>query len=290
VIIAYPQSKSNAVRRFSLFSIRSLFVAFCLLLLFVGTGNTGQVTLAWDPQTDPQLMGYRLYYGTQSRNYAMYMDVGNQTTGTIPELQPGQTYYITATAYDTAGLESEYSNEVTYVLQANCTYSISPASQSLSSSGGRGSITVTTQANCSWAASGAAWITITSGASGVGNGVVGYSVPANNDTSSRTAATSIAGQIFTVTQAAAPPAPSSYTIAASGGPGGSISPSGSMVVASGTSQTFTFTADTGYKIKNVLVDGQTLKAVSSYTFSRVTSNHAISVAFASSQPPGRSKK
>jgi hypothetical protein len=84
---------------------------------------------------------------------------------------------------------------------ANCVYSISPASQSFSSSGGSGSATLTTQSGCVWgAASNAAWLTITAGGSRTGNGAVNYTVAANTSANSRTGTLTIAEQTFTVTQ------------------------------------------------------------------------------------------
>ncbi|MGE0127765.1 MAG: choice-of-anchor D domain-containing protein [Blastocatellales bacterium] len=87
-----------------------------------------------------------------------------------------------------------------------CNYAIAPASQSFSAGAGTGSVNVTANNGCVWTAtSNAGFITITSGASGNGNGVVNYSVAANTATSQRTGALTIAGQTFTVTQAAAAP-------------------------------------------------------------------------------------
>jgi hypothetical protein len=71
----------------------------------------------------------------------------------------------------------------------------------------------------------------------------------------------------------------SYTINASAGPGGTITPSGNVLVAHGDSQTFTITPDTGQAIKDVSVNGTSVGAVSSYTFSNMTSNQTISVTF-----------
>ena len=71
----------------------------------------------------------------------------------------------------------------------------------------------------------------------------------------------------------------SYTITASAGAGGSVSPSGSVSVNHGSNRTFTITANTGYTIANVLVDGASVGAVSSYTFNNVTANHTISATF-----------
>ena len=71
-----------------------------------------------------------------------------------------------------------------------------------------------------------------------------------------------------------------YTIGASAGSGGSINPSGSISVNHGANQTFTITPNTGYGVSNVLVDGASVGAVSSYTFTSVTANHTISASFA----------
>ncbi|MCW1309794.1 MAG: PQQ-binding-like beta-propeller repeat protein, partial [Candidatus Nanoarchaeia archaeon] len=70
-----------------------------------------------------------------------------------------------------------------------------------------------------------------------------------------------------------------FTITASTGPGGTISPSGTITVNYGDSKTFTITPNTGYKISNVKVDGISVGAVSSYTFSNITSNHTIEASF-----------
>ena len=78
-----------------------------------------------------------------------------------------------------------------------------------------------------------------------------------------------------------PPAPTTYTITANAGIGGSISPSGSTSVTSGNSQTYTISANSGYKISDVKVDGSSIGATSTFTFSNVTSSHSISATFAS---------
>ena len=70
-----------------------------------------------------------------------------------------------------------------------------------------------------------------------------------------------------------------YTITASAGSHGSISPSGSVTVNEGSDKSFTITPDTGYQIDNVLVDGSSVGAVSSYTFSNVYQNHSIYATF-----------
>ncbi len=81
----------------------------------------------------------------------------------------------------------------------------------------------------------------------------------------------------TLTAAFAPP---SFTITASAGSGGSISPAGSTPVVQGGSQTFTITPATGRHIDDVRVDGVSVGAVTSYTFSNVTAPHTIAASFA----------
>ena len=70
-----------------------------------------------------------------------------------------------------------------------------------------------------------------------------------------------------------------YAITASAGTNGSISPSGSVSVTQGASQAFTITANTGYQVQDVLVDGTSVGAVTSYTFSNVTAAHTIAASF-----------
>jgi hypothetical protein len=71
-----------------------------------------------------------------------------------------------------------------------------------------------------------------------------------------------------------------FTLAPTAGPHGSISPATTQTVNSGASQTFTFTPAGGYQVATVTVDGASVGAASSYTFSNVTASHTISVTFA----------
>jgi len=70
-----------------------------------------------------------------------------------------------------------------------------------------------------------------------------------------------------------------YKITASAGVNGSISPSGTVTVNHGANQTFTMTPMTGFKVTDILVDGVSVGAANSYTFTNVTANHTISVTF-----------
>lgn len=82
------------------------------------TVTAATATLSWGvpttnsdgtPLTD--LIGYKIYYGTSSKNYTIMIDVGNVTTYAINNLSSG-TYFFAVTAYNTQKIESNYSNEV----------------------------------------------------------------------------------------------------------------------------------------------------------------------------------
>ncbi len=75
--------------------------------------DAGVIKLAWDPNTETDVAGYKVYYGTSSGNYENAVDIGNSTEYLLSGLSKGQTYYIVVTAYDTASNESGFSNEVT---------------------------------------------------------------------------------------------------------------------------------------------------------------------------------
>lgn len=91
-----------------------LIVLFGLAPVFFNPGESKaeQVTLAWDPNTEADLAGYRIHLGTASEAYNTVIDVGNQTNFTVTNLNRGTTYFFSVTAYNTQGYESDYSNEV----------------------------------------------------------------------------------------------------------------------------------------------------------------------------------
>jgi hypothetical protein len=203
--------------------------------------SAAQVTVAWDPDTSPGLAGYKVYWGTVSRNYSWTADTSTQTTYAVPSLSEGATYYFAATAYDAAHTESGPSNEIMYTVPSACTYTISPAGQSFGAGGGTAGTNVATGVACNWTASNSAsWISITSGGSGKGNGAVAYSVAANTGTAARMAGLTIAGRTFTISQAGVQTY--SLSISTSGSGSGTVtsSPTGTIFNA-GTSVTLTAT-------------------------------------------------
>ncbi|RPJ12063.1 MAG: hypothetical protein EHM36_00175 [Deltaproteobacteria bacterium] len=86
-------------------------VATALILLSV-VAQAAEVRLAWDPNSEPDLAGYKVYVGDASRAYTRTDNVGNVTMYTVVGLAHGKNYFFAATAYDTSSNESGFSNEV----------------------------------------------------------------------------------------------------------------------------------------------------------------------------------
>ncbi len=76
-----------------------------------------------------------------------------------------------------------------------------------------------------------------------------------------------------------------YTITAIAGPSGSISPIGSVMVDGGANYNFSITPDLGYRVADVLVDGSSIGAVTTYSFTNVSANHSIEVSFVAATTP-----
>ena len=85
------------------------------LLIIVGCGT---IKLGWNPNTESDLAGYRVYYGTTSGTYDNSIDAGMGTlsggfvTYSLTNLSKGQSYCIAVTAYNTSNYQSGFSNEV----------------------------------------------------------------------------------------------------------------------------------------------------------------------------------
>jgi hypothetical protein len=75
------------------------------------------VTLAWNANPEPTLTGYKVYYGTSSRSYGVFISAGNVTSYRVTGLSSG-TYYFAVTAYDASGNESGLSNEISATISS----------------------------------------------------------------------------------------------------------------------------------------------------------------------------
>lgn len=82
--------------------------------LVLSPATSGAATLNWLANAEPDLAGYKIYRGTASGSYGSPVAVlgSTVTSHTLSALQSGTTYFFVITAYDTAGNESSYSNEV----------------------------------------------------------------------------------------------------------------------------------------------------------------------------------
>jgi hypothetical protein len=138
--------------------------------------------------------------GSATINYSVAANSGQQRIGAITV--GGQTFTVTQAPN-----------------QASCTFPLSPSSWLYPVGGGTGSFNVMTGAGCFWdAATSYGWITITGGATGVGNGWVYFTVQANNG-GSRTGTISVRGQVFTITQCGYTVSPTEAYFQNWGGPG-----------------------------------------------------------------------
>ena len=91
---------------------------------------SGEVILRWDPNTEPDLAGYALFYGRGSGNYQEMIDIGNRIKYTVEGLQGGSTYYFALRAYDELGNKSDYSDEISYEVEQE--YKMGSAKSALS--------------------------------------------------------------------------------------------------------------------------------------------------------------
>ena len=101
--------------------ILRLFLVWLVALPFASHAGDASVTLGWTPprvsESEPGLVGYQVHYGTVSRKtapYAHVQDVGLETTATVSNLQPGETYFFAVTARNEVGRTSVYSDEISW--------------------------------------------------------------------------------------------------------------------------------------------------------------------------------
>ena len=125
------------------FAKQTLNKAFLIALLFVlciitlPAAYAATVNLSWDASTGSSIAGYKMYYGTSSRNYSNNVKVGNYKSCSLSGLQEGKKYYFAATAYNTSNVESAYSSEISYTVpNSSSTGSTSSGSTSGATSSG----------------------------------------------------------------------------------------------------------------------------------------------------------
>ncbi len=155
--------------------------------------------------SDNETQTSNLVYATYLQGYdSGWSGFSSSTSVTYNNLLDGP-YTFQVQAKDQAGnIDPTPAMRSFTVAATACPSSISSAGNTLGPAGGSGTVSVTAAAGCSWTASAndesRDWIRISSGSRGSGNGVVNYTVLANNTENTRTGALTIAGQAFTVTQ------------------------------------------------------------------------------------------
>ena len=84
-----------------------------IVLSHVSISFAAEVTLAWDPSFEPDVVGYRIHYGMESGRYDWTIEISNVglTSYVIDDLRAG-TYFVAATAFNQSRAQSDYSNEV----------------------------------------------------------------------------------------------------------------------------------------------------------------------------------
>ncbi len=112
-----------------------LLAAFSVVVL-TASGATAPASynavLTWDRSPNSSVAGYRVHYGTASRNYTDSVVAGNVMTTTVGGLTSGSSYYFAVTAYDASGAQSDFSNEVRIVPgQPRVRLALSPAKQAV---------------------------------------------------------------------------------------------------------------------------------------------------------------
>ncbi len=245
-------------------------LAIVFIILISAVSQAAQVTLAWDPN-DPAPDGYRVFLHKAGETYdyaapawPLAGDNPQSTTCTINSLDADTEYYFVVRAYMGDDVSGD-SNEIIYRTEVQ-----TPATYILSASAGtHGSISPATAAVD---AGGSQTFTVTPdpGYHVADVLVDGRTVGAlSSYTFSQVGADHTISAVFAI---------DTFTISGVAGEHGSISPATAAVDVGG-SQTFTITPDPNYHVVDILVDGQSVGAVQSYTFSNVEADHVITATF-----------
>src|SRR6476646_6998459 len=97
--------------------LRTLAVAAGILFLHclfaAAASGTQSVIISWDANNEPGIIGYRLFYGTESGIYTNQVEVPGPIA-VASNLSAEQTYYFAAAAYNIYGFESQLSDEISF--------------------------------------------------------------------------------------------------------------------------------------------------------------------------------
>ena len=264
--------------------LTNLATLLLLLFIFSAAAMAGQVSLAWDSNTESNLAGYNLYYKVGSPG-APYEGSGleqgdshiaiplenlsdrNNPNFTLSGLPAGETFYLVITAYNSDGNESLFSNEISYqTAVATETFTISALPQvggTISPSGNNTFDAGSNQTYTAVAADNYHLVDLLVDEISVGAlDIYTFTSLDSNHTITAIFALDI------------------HTITASADSNGVINPSGSIPVEHGAEQIFTFTPAEHYHIEDITVNNQTVGALTSYQFTDLAADATISASFA----------
>ena len=229
--------------------------------------DTAEVTLKWDP-TNPAPDNYAIYQRAeeQTYDYSQPCWTGTGTSGIVYNLDFDTTYYFVVRA-QVGALQSTDSNEITYRAASTptATYTIS------ASAGANGSVTPSGSISVEHG-DGRAYAVLADVGHHVSDVKVdGVSIGA---VTAYTFANVTADHTINATFAT-----DTYTISASAGANGSVTPTGVVDIAHGGNQVYIFKADQGFHVEDVQVDGKSIGAVGNYTFTDIIDDHTLLVSF-----------
>jgi hypothetical protein len=110
-----PFKSLSPFRSSSRFLLLGSLAILLTFLFFAAPAFAAQIRVAWDANTEPDLAGYRVYWGAASGSYGTPQSAGLNTAHTITGLTAGLTYYVAVKAFDSSNNESGFSNEVSGV-------------------------------------------------------------------------------------------------------------------------------------------------------------------------------
>ncbi len=273
--------QSPASTRFTTrFSLLLVAAAACLLLLAQAqpAASAEAVTLAWDANIEDEVAGYKIHYATASATTPFAgtgLDQGASPIVLAAEdladpaapsfrltgLTPGATYYLAVSAYNDAGLESDYSDTLTYKAPEPITHTITAEKS--------GSGTITPEGVTTILEGSSKTFSITPAEShhiasvvvdGIDVGPVGVYTFESISENHAIAAT------FAI---------DTFTVTANAHENGSIFPEGVTTADSGASVVLSIKPDNNCHIVDVLVDGRSVGAVDTYTIEKISRNHTI---------------
>ena len=267
------KDKKQTSERYLHITLLSVASIILILTMIATLAHSAEVKIDWN--SVPEADGYKVYYGAASRTYETPEEVlgQSQTTHTLT-LDPG-TYYFAVTAFNNYG-ESQPSTEVSATIEPAATTNEPGIStyDLTASAGANGSISPSGVVSVNAGADQVFTISPNGGYEVFDVLVDGVSVGAVTSCSFRGVdANHTIRAIFSWVSI-------TYSITASAGANGSISPSGVVPVNAGANQVLTISPNGGYEVSDVLVDGVSVGAVSSYSFSRVDADHRIEASFA----------